>query len=297
MRALVLGSGGNVGRPLSAYLKSLGHDVFEVDIRAGWRPGYLMADITQAADLLPAFDWGPDCVFMLASLVSRVTCEQAASLAISTNLSGLQNVMELTKRAGARLVFFSTSEVYGPDVASMDETIAHPNPNNRYGLTKFLGEKLVEYEVHQHGLQAVTLRPFMIYDEHEEWGSHRSAMIRFAYNLARNLPIEVHKGSARGWFHISDAVRAIVAAAAVKEYTIINIGHPDVRPTENVAEIIRVELGADKSLLRYVELPERMTLQKHPKLERMRRLLEIEPRVGLEDGVKRVCTRVREMCA
>jgi len=43
---------------------------------------------------------------MLAGMVSRVTCEQAASLAISTNLAGLQNVLELTKRTNARLVFF-----------------------------------------------------------------------------------------------------------------------------------------------------------------------------------------------
>ena len=41
-------------------------------------------------------------------------------------------------------------------------------------------------------------------------------MIRFAYNLQHGLPIEVHKGSARGWLHVSDAVRAIEAATRVK---------------------------------------------------------------------------------
>jgi nucleoside-diphosphate-sugar epimerase len=293
MRALVIGAAGNIGRPLSRYLRSHGNEVLEVDIRAGWRTGYLMADIKQPADLLPAFDWGPDSVFMLASLVSRVTCEQASSLTISTNLAGLQNVLELTKRARARLIFFSTSEIYGPDVAVMDETIADPNPNNRYGLSKLLGEKLVEYEVAQHGLRAVTLRPFMIYDEHEDLGDHRSAMIRFAWNLARGLPIEVHSGAARGWLHVSDAVRAITAAANLENYAVINVGHPDIRPIAALADMIRCELGASETLVRTTELPERMTLHKRPTLERMRTLLGIEPKIGLDEGVKRVCGRVR----
>jgi nucleoside-diphosphate-sugar epimerase len=297
MRALVLGALGNIGKPLSAYLRLLGHEVLEVDIRSGWRAGYLMADITQAADLFRAFDWNPDTVFMLASVVSRVTCEQAASLAISTNLAGLQNVLELTKRAKARLVFFSTSEVYGPNLAVMDEAVAEPDPNNRYGLSKLLGEKLVDYEVRQHGLNAITLRPFMMYDENEELGDHRSAMIRFAWNLARGKPIEVHKGSARGWLHVSDAIRAIVAAAEISENEIVNIGHPDIRSIQELAEMIRIELKAGKDLIRSVNLPERMTLQKRPSLDRMHRLLKVEAQVGLEDGVRRVCDRVRRVAA
>jgi nucleoside-diphosphate-sugar epimerase len=78
----------------------------------------------------------------------------------------------------------------------MDEVATVPRPNNRYGLTKLLGEQLVDYEVAQHGLRAVTLRPFMIYDENEDFGDHRSAMIRFAHDLARGRPIQVHRGSA-----------------------------------------------------------------------------------------------------
>ena len=57
-------------------------------------------------------------------------------------------------------------------------------------------------------------------------------------------PIEVHRGSGRSWLHISDAVRAIEAAAHVDEYAVINIGHPDVVPIATLAEMIRRELGA-----------------------------------------------------
>jgi len=293
-KALVIGSEGNIGGPLVEQLRASGYDVLESDIRPGWRPNYVMADINHPIDLLPAFDWGPDVVFLLSAMVSRVTCEQAASLAIATNLGGINNVLQLAKRAGAMVVFFSTSEVYGPQCDPMDEADSHPRPNNRYGLSKLLGEQLVEYEVRTHGLHAVSLRPFMVYDENEDLGDHRSAMIRFASELTLGRPVQVHRGSARSWLHISDAVRAIAAAADVREYAVINIGHPDIVPIESLAERVRAEIGAPTSLVQVVDLPERMTLVKRPLLNRQRDLLGVVPTVSLDEGVKRVCARVRE---
>lgn len=296
-KALVIGSEGNIGVPLVQHLHQQGYDVLETDIRSGWRENYLVADINHPIDLLPAFDWKPDVVFLLSAMVSRVTCEQASGLAIATNMGGINNVLQLCKRVDAMTVFFSTSEVYGPECAPMDEAISNPNPNNRYGLSKLLGEQLVEYEVKQYGLRAVSLRPFMMYDENEALGDHRSAMIRFAGNLAAGMPIEVHQGSARGWLHVSDAVRAIEAAVHLEDYTVINIGHPDVRPIAELAEMIRKDLGAPEELVHYRELPERMTLVKRPSLDRQRDVLGIVPEISLDEGVKRVCKRIKERLA
>jgi nucleoside-diphosphate-sugar epimerase len=293
-KALVLGSEGNIGAPLVDHLRDRGVEVLESDIKPGWRDGYLMADINHPVDLLPAFDWQPDVVFLLSAIVSRVTCEQASSLAISTNLGGVNNVLQLAKRAGARVVFFSTSEVYGPECDPMDEQLSDPKPNNRYGLSKLLGEQLVEYEVRNHGLKATVLRPFMVYDENEDFGDHRSAMIRFTTDLATGRPIEVHRGAMRSWLHVSDAVRAIEAATRCPDYAVINIGHPDVTPIEQLAEMVRKRVDADASLIRVNEIPSRMTLKKRPTLERMHNLLGVVPKVSLQEGVDRVCARVLE---
>lgn len=294
MKALVIGSEGNIGAPLVRHLRAHGYDVLESDIRPGWRDRFVMADMNHPIDLLPAFDWGPEVVFLLSAMVSRVTCEQASGLAIATNLGGINNVLQLCKRVGAKVVFFSTSEVYGPECDPMDEADATPRPNNRYGLSKLLGEQLVEYEVRTHGLAAVSLRPFMIYDEEEDLGDHRSAMIRFTSELAAGRPIQVHRGSARSWLHISDAVRAIEAAIRLPEYAVINIGHPEVAPIEALAEKIRRELHAPPELVVASDLPPRMTLVKRPRLERQRTLLGVTPAVGLDQGVALVCRRVRE---
>ena len=294
-KALVIGSEGNIGAPLVSYLRSVGYSVLESDIRPGWRENYIMADINQPVDLLPAFDWKPDVVYLLASVVGRMTCEQAGALAITTNLGGTANILQLCMRAGARCVFFSSSEVYGPGCDVMDDTKGVPRPNNRYGLSKWLGEQLVEYEVRNSGLRAVTIRPCMIYDEDEDIGEHRSAMVRFASNLARGNPIEVHAGSARSWLHVSDAVRALEAAARLDHYAVINLGHPDIIPMVDLAKMMCRELNADPDLIRIRELPPQMTLVKRPTLERQRTLLGFEPNISIAEGVRRVCVRHKRL--
>jgi nucleoside-diphosphate-sugar epimerase len=246
--------------------------------------------------LLPAFDWNPDVVFLLAAVVGRTTAEQAGSLAMATNLAGINNVLQLCKRTESMCVFLSTSEIYGPTCESMDET-ALPRPGNRYGLSKWLAEQMIEYEARTSGLRAVTLRPCMVYDEMEDVGEHRSAMIRFASNLAHGRPIEVHRGSARGWLHVSDAVRAFEAAARVGQHTVINVGHPEIVPTIELAQMIRLELGADSSLVRTVPIPPQITPVKRPSLERQRMLLGFEPRMTLQEGVRRVCAVQRKLAA
>ncbi len=296
-KALVIGSEGNIGSRLTEYLRSSGYEVLDVDIEPRWRPEFIMGDITHPLDLLPAFDWGPDVVFLCAALVGRMTSEQAASLAITTNLGGVNNVLQLCKRTNSMCIFFSTSEVYGPSSHTMDEEKAELKPGNRYGLTKWLGEQLVEYEVRTHGLRAVTLRPCMFYDELETVGEHRSAMIRFASNLARGRPITVHRGSARSWLHISDAVQAIERATRVQSYTAINIGHPDVLPMRDVAEMARVELDADPSLIREAELPPGMTLVKQPVLQKQGTLLDFQPSVSIQEGIRRVCEVQKQLAA
>lgn len=298
MRVIVTGAAGNIGKPLVRALEERGNTVLSVDTKPAWRENYLTADIRNAADMLSILDWDPDVIYHLGSMVSRVTCEMAPTTAIETNLVGTQNVIEVAKRTGAKLVNFSTSEVYGNTTQKMRETLK-PQPNNRYGLSKLLAERLVEYEAASNGLRAITLRPFMMYDELEDLGDHRSAMIRFAYNAHMGLPIEVHAGSARGWIHVSDAVRAIVNAGeyehdnADHNHMIVNIGHPDVRPIMNLAELIIEDLAADPSLLRIIDQPERMTLIKDPLLRRQEEILGVVPEVDLEEGVYRVCLAMR----
>jgi nucleoside-diphosphate-sugar epimerase len=139
----------------------------------------------------------------------------------------------------------------------------------------------------------VTVRPFMVYDENEDLGDHRSAMVRFAQRLSEGRPIDVHLGTSRSWLHISDAVVALGRLTGLSGYHVINIGHPKPIETEVLAELVRSCLGASSDLLRFVPQPEQMTPVKIPSLRKQEVLLGVTPKVSIDDGVARVCKRFR----
>jgi len=290
MRILVIGSEGNIGQFLVEYLKECGHTVLRSDIIQKWHDDYVQTDVISMQDLYTAaHKFKPDAVYHLAAMVSRVTCEKAPHLTVNTNLSGTNNVLQLCNDLNARLINFSTSEIYGNLTGLLSEDRTDVNPNNRYGLSKLLAEKLVKYEVDQHGLQAINIRPFMYYHETETRGDHRSAMIRFAEHLLKDEEIEVHKNSERAWLHMEDAVVALEKLLYVDGYHEINIGHPKVVPTEHIAKYMCEKLGKDYSkLVKEIELPSRMTLVKTPDLSKQKNLLGFEPKITVEMGIDRV---------
>ena len=196
-KALVLGSEGNIGAPLVRHLRASGVDVLESDIKPGWRERLPDGRHQSSRRSAAGVRLEPDVVFLLSAIVSRVTCEQASSLAISTNLGGINNVLQLAKRSRrAGGVLLDVGGLRSRTAIRWTRRLSNPKPNNRYGLSKLLGEQLVEYEVpHARPQGRACCGPFMVYDENEDLGDHRSAMIRFTSDLALGRPIHVHRGS------------------------------------------------------------------------------------------------------
>jgi nucleoside-diphosphate-sugar epimerase len=297
VRVLITGSEGNIGVHLVRQLRDDGHEVLRADLLPGHHQDYMQTNIVFPNDLLPAFQsFKPDVVFHLAAMVSRVTCEASPHMAVDTNLSGTNNIAQMCKIFGAKMVYFSTSEVYGNIQGEQREDIPDLQPTNRYGLTKYLGEKLLEYEHREHGMDVVVLRPFMFYHEDETRGDHRSAMIRFAEGLSKRERITVHQASKRGWLHMDDAVRAIARVVNLDGFHVLNIGHPDVVETEWLARHMAELLGINvEDYWDLIPLPNRMTLEKFPNLDRQRELLDFTPEVDIKTGVRRVLSEFVEL--
>jgi nucleoside-diphosphate-sugar epimerase len=162
-------------------------------------------------------------------------------------------------------------------------------PNNIYGLTKLTAEQLVRYETINNNLNAVTVRPFMFYDEDETRGVHRSAMIRFAEALSKKQEITIHMKAKRSWLHMDDAVEALERCVHLDKYDTINIGHPDVKPVSGIAAVMCNILKLDTAdYVKGIELPEKMTLVKEPDLTKQKELLGFEPKISFEEGIERV---------
>lgn len=296
MRILITGSEGNIGSKLVPYLEKRQHEVFCVDIKQTYRDNYIISDITNPIDLTPIIiDFKPEIIVHLAAMVSRITSEKSPTMTIDSNLSGLNNIIGLCKINDSKLIYFSTSEIYGNIGGVLYEDRPDIEPNNRYGLTKYLGEKIVEYEVKYNNLKAVTVRPFMFYDEDENFGVNRSAMIRFVEGLVKDEIIEVHKNAKRSWLHISDAVVLIEKTFYLNEYSVINLANQEIVDMEVFAHMICDKLGKDfYKLCNVIEQPKQMTLDKTPSTVKMLKQLNYTPKVSINDGLTLVINKVKE---
>ena len=290
----MIGSEGNIGKPLVKYLKKCGHHVLCADIKNKYSADYFQTDIVHLNDLYPiTIKEKPDVIYNLAAMVSRVTCEASPHMTIDRNLGGTNNVIQLAKLVDAKLIVFSTSEVYGNQRGIQSEDSTELRPNNRYALSKLLCEELTKYEVQYGGLRAIIVRPFMFYHEEEEIGCHRSAMIRFAYDLYHYHKIQLHKGSKRSWLHMDDAVIALEKLLYLDQFTILNIAHPRVVEMDYIARRFCEIFGRDYGdYIEEVPLPEQMTLEKIPDTRRQRELLGFIPKIDIEEGTQRVAERI-----
>lgn len=294
-RVLITGSEGNVGSELVPYLESQGHEVLCLDIVQKYRDNYILCDIMNLADAEAEISkFKPEIVFHLAAMVSRITCEKSLSMATGINMLGTSNIIQLCKRHNAKLINFSTSEVYGNQNVLLEEDII-PTPNNIYGITKLWAEQLVAYEGEHSGLRYINVRPFMMYSELENMGENRSAMIRFAEAVVTGTPFEVHKDAKRSWLHMSDAVVIYERLMHVEGNHLVNIGNSDFIDIEKMAEFMCDYVGQKHSLIQVTELPNKMTLTKLASFNKMKELTKYTPQLKQHDGMSRVIERVKQV--
>jgi nucleoside-diphosphate-sugar epimerase len=273
-------------------LQSKGYEVFGIGTTTRIADDYRMADINDSIELSEAFhDFRPDVCYHLAAKVSRVTCEKSPALAIKTNVMGTNNVIQLCKFYKVRLFYFSTSEVYG-DIPGLHTEDRELKPNNLYGLSKFMGEQLVKYNL-TCGLEAVIIRPFMLYHESEHTGDHHSALIRFCDGLIRRQKVTVHIGTERSWMYIGDAVQIFELLLHIPGNYILNVGNPYVYSISELARMIceKLTINYDEYVTE-IPMPGRTSHTKEPDLRRQKELTGFSNFTSLSVGLDRVIQKM-----
>jgi nucleoside-diphosphate-sugar epimerase len=292
MRVIITGSEDNVGKKLMTYLQDKGYEVFGIGTTTRIANDYRMADINNSIELSEVFNtFRPDVCYHLAAKVSRVTCEKSPSLAVKTNVMGTNNVIQLCKYYKVRLIYFSTSEVYG-DISGLHTEDRELKPNNIYGLSKLIGEQLVQYNI-TCGLDAIIVRPFMLYHESEQTGEHHSALIRFCDGLTRRQKITVHLGTSRSWMYIGDAIQIFEKLLHTKGNHTLNVGNPDIYSISKLAQMICDKLGIDyNEYVKEVPMPERTSHTKELDLTRQAELTGFSNFTSLSEGLDRVLNKM-----
>jgi UDP-glucose 4-epimerase len=162
MHILVTGGTGRIGRLVVAELLRRGDAVASLDLQPCGRRQRGFREVIGRFDDVAAVEAatdGVDAVLHLGALMSWIKGE--APKVYAANVTGTFNVLQAAVRLGVKkLVFASSGEVYPetkPVYLPLDES--HPTrPTSAYGLSKLLGEQMVEFHQRVHGLGSVILR-------------------------------------------------------------------------------------------------------------------------------------------
>jgi UDP-glucuronate 4-epimerase len=214
MRYVVTGAAGFIGSHLVEVLQADGHEVVAVDCFTDYYDPALKEENAAAFDVsrldLAADDLaldGFDGVFHLAGQPGVRPSFSEFDTYVRRNIIATQKVFESALRSGTRVVFASSSSVYGDAERYPTSEDAFPQPISPYGITKHGCEELA----YAYKLDAVLLRYFTVYGPRQR---PDMAFARIVDALARGASFELYgDGSqSRSFTYVADAVGATVAA-------------------------------------------------------------------------------------
>ena len=291
MRYGVTGAAGFIGSQLSEALLRAEHDVVGLDCFTDYYDVALKEDNARGLDVRRVdlaeddLDFkGFDGVFHLAGQPGVRSFGDVFPLYLRRNVLASQRVFEAAARDGVRVVFASSSSVYGePDrFPTPEDTMLRPL--SPYGITKLACEQLVHAYRRSYGLDAVVLRYFNAFGPRQR---PDMAFTRIAFALAAGEPFELFGDGtqSRSWTYVGDVVEATVRAMEGGT-GVYNVGGA-LEASMNEAIALYEELAGRRLDVRRGEAVPGDQRRTVADTARIRRELGWDPAVSLADGLAR----------
>lgn len=292
-RILITGSLGTIGRPLTAELAERGHIVFGCDLRHTGQEHetFMRADVGDYRQLDRVFrEYQPEVVYHLAAEFGRHNGEMNFEQVFRSNYLGTRNVLELCRRYDAKLIFASSSEIYGEcEEEWLSEDLSDRIPlrqPNEYALSKWANEVQIQNFTRRHGTEAVRLRFFNVYGPGESYHPYRSVVALFCHRALNGIPWEVYEGYARTFQYVDDFIPTLAGVVEKgKAGEVYNLGGRDYRTVKEVSDLILDLTGADPGLVTYLPEDVHNVRSKRPDNTRAFDVLGHDPKVTIEDGI------------
>jgi dTDP-glucose 4,6-dehydratase len=300
MRVCVTGAAGFLGSHLCDRLLAEGHEVVGVDNLLTGNPRniahladekrfrFVRHDVTHFL-----FIDGPlDAVLHFASPASPIDYLELPIQTLKVGSLGTHNALGLAMSKKARFLLASTSEVYGdPLVHPQPETYwgnVNPiGPRGVYDEAKRFGEAMTMAYHRAHGVDTRIVRIFNTYGERMRPRDGRVVPALIGQALAGEPMTVFGDGSqTRSFCYVSDLIDGIYRLLQSSETMPVNIGNPaELSVLEFARQIQR--LTGTRSEIAFRPLPVDDPRVRQPDISKARECLRWEPRVPLEDGLKR----------
>jgi dTDP-glucose 4,6-dehydratase len=297
-RAVVTGGAGFLGSHLCDALLAEGWSVVAVDNFLTGRRANL-AHLRHESrfeliekDICEPFDVGRvDYVFHFASPASPVDYMVHGIPTLKVGSLGTFHALEVAQKHGAKYFVSSTSECYG-------DPLEHPQKETYWGHVNPIGPRSV-YDEAKRFTEAVTMayhryhqvdtrivRIFNTYGPRLQLNDGR-VVSNFMKQALRGEPLTVYGDGrqTRSFCYVSDEIDGFLRLSKSDEHLPVNIGNPNEFTILECAQLV-LKVTGSKSQIRYEPLPQDDPKQRRPDITKARQLLQWEPKIDLETGLR-----------
>ena len=297
MKILVSGGAGFIGSHLIKKLLDKGHFVYCIDNLSTGNLVNIKKYINNPnfefinhdiINTLPHFNI--DLIFNLACPASPIHYQMDPIKTMKTSVLGTYNIIDLALMENAKIIFTSTSEIYG-------DPLEHPQKETYWGHVNPIGIRscydegkrcsetiLLDYHKFQK-LDVTIARVFNTYGPQMMTEDGR-VVSNFIVSALENKDILINGDGlqTRSFCYVDDTVNALISMIDINDFGPFNIGNPNEITIKELSQII-IELTSSKSKISFKPLPKDDPLKRKPDISLAMKKLNWQPEIDLNKGL------------
>jgi nucleoside-diphosphate-sugar epimerase len=253
-------------------------------------------DLLQGLPELPKVDR----IFHMASPASPPAYQRHAIATLRVNAETTRQLLDIAVRDGARMLFSSTSEVYGdpldhPQREDYRGHVSSTGPRSMYDESKRYAEALMMAYHDAHGVETRIVRIFNTYGPRMDPGDGR-VVSNFVVQALRGEALTIYGDGSqtRSFQYIDDLIEGISRLMNSDYHLPVNIGNPNEFTVLELAEKV-LRIAESTSDVHFLPLPADDPVRRRPDITLARDLLDWQPEIPLEEGLERTVEAFRQV--
>ena len=296
MKFVITGGAGFIGSHIAKHLVEKNHDVVVVDNLSRGRLENLskikeqiefkkmdILDFDSLKDVIS----NSDGIFHQAALTSVPESFLQKEKYYNVNVKGTENIFKLSKEFEKKVVYASSSSIYGNTTIIPIQENFERNPINPYGVTKLDDEKLAE-KYHDLGVSIIGLRYFNVYGIGQT-NDYAGVITKFIDQINLNeSPIIFGDGThTRDFISVEDIAKAnLLSMESKTEFSFLNIGTGISTSIKTLAEMM-IKLSGKKLEINYADLPLGDVKESFADVSLAKKLINWNYETSLKSGLKK----------
>ena len=296
MKFVITGGAGFIGSHIAKHLIEKNHDVIIVDNLSRGRLENLSKIKEQIEfkkmdildfNLLKDIISNSDGIFHQAALTSVPESFLQKEKYHNVNVKGTENIFKLAKEFEKKVVYASSSSIYGNTTTIPIQENFERNPINPYGVTKLDDEKLAE-KYHNLGVSIIGLRYFNVYGVGQT-NDYAGVITKFInqINLSESPTIFGDGTHTRDFISVEDVAKAnLLSMESNIDFSFLNIGTGLSTSIKTLAEVM-IKLSGKKLEINYADLPLGDVKESFADVSLAKKLINWNYETSLKSGLKK----------